>query len=57
MQIEIIERREYELYVKKSIAKTNLSNKQKGAMRKITMQAFDDGVKFNQGKLIVEILE
>lgn len=53
--VKIDERRDYELYVKNVVAKMTVSNKQKGIIRKISMQCFDDGVKYNQKMLEVEV--
>jgi len=54
MQVQIEDRRDYELHVKKSVATMTVSNKQKAIFRKIAMHCFDDGLKFSQGNLKVE---
>jgi len=56
MQIVRIEdRREYELYVKNAVSKMQVSSKHKAVFRKVAMQCFDDGNKFNQGNLAIEV--
>jgi len=53
--IKIEDRREYELYVKNAVSKMQVSGKHKSNFRKIAMQCFDDGNKFSQGNLSIEI--
>lgn len=53
--IKIEERRDYELYVKRTVGKMQVSNKHKSLFRMIAMQCFDDGVVFNQNNLRVEV--
>lgn len=55
MNIKLDGRRDYELYVKKEVAKMTIPNKQKAIVRKLVLQGFDDGVKMTQGKLEVEV--
>ena len=57
MMVKIEERRDYELYVKNVVAKLKISNKQKAIFRKIALQCFDDGIKYNRGDLEVEVVE
>ena len=54
--VKVEDRREYELYVKNAVAKVQVSAKQKAVIRKIAMQCFDDGNKFNQGNLSIEVI-
>ena len=54
-KIKIEERRDYELHIKTLVSKMQCSNKQKGLIRKLAMQCFDDGNNFNQGNLQVEV--
>lgn len=54
-KIKIEDRRDYELYVKKLVANMQISNKRKSIVRQIAMQCFDDGMKFNQQNLEVEV--
>ena len=53
--VKIDERRDYELYVKKIVSKMQVSGKHKAIFRMVAMQCFDDGNKFNQGNLKVEV--
>jgi hypothetical protein len=55
MWIKIEERRDYELYVKNTVAKMQISSKHKAIVRKIAMQCFDDCIKHNQKDLKVEV--
>lgn len=49
-------RREYELYVKYVLKNRHtMTNKAKSAMMKLCLQCFDEGIKFNMGKLEVDI--
>lgn len=56
MIVKIEDRREYELYVKNVVAKMQVSNKQKAIFRKIALQCFNDGVKYNLNDLKVEVV-
>ncbi len=53
--VKIEDRRDYELYVKREVAKMQVSNKNKAAIRLIAMHCFDSGIAFNQNNLTVEI--
>ena len=55
--VKIEERRDYELYVKNVTAKLQVSNKQKATFRKIALQCFDDGIRYNRNDLEVEVVE
>jgi len=57
MMVKIEERRDYELYVKHTVAKLQISNKQKATFRKIALQCFDDGVRYSRDDLEVEVVE
>ena len=46
MTIPIESRRDYEMYVKREVAKLQISNKQKAITRKLMMAGFDDGVNY-----------
>lgn len=56
MLIKIESRRDYELHTEKVVADTAMSNKQKAIMRKLIMEAFDNGQSFSQKNLSVEVL-
>lgn len=55
-KIPIDDRASYELYIKAWV-KTNLkiSGLREKTMRALIMQAFDDGITYNQGNLKVEV--
>ncbi len=53
--VKVEDRREYELYVKNIVSKMQVSAKHKSGFRKIAMQCFDDGNKFSQGALSIEV--
>jgi len=55
MLVKIEERREYELHVKNTVAKMQVSGKHKAIVRKLIMRSFDDGVKFAQNELKIEV--
>ena len=55
MKVKIEQRRDFELYVKKEVAKMKISNKQKANVRKVAMYCFDCGIAFMQNKLEVEV--
>jgi len=57
MKVKIENRRDYELHVKKLVAKQTMSNKMKATVRKIVMQSFQDGTDFSQNNLSVEVME
>ena len=57
MVIKIEDRREYELYVKNTVAKMQVSGKHKSLFRKIAMQCFDDGVKYRSNDLHIEVAD
>ena len=55
MRTAIDTRRMYEVYVKQLLKqKYTMTNKTRSAMLKLTLKCFDDGVRFNLGKLEVE---
>jgi len=56
MQVKIELRRDYELYVKNLVARMQVSNKRKATFRKIALQCFDDGVKYSQNDLKVDVV-
>jgi len=55
MKVNIEERRDYELYIKRIVSKLQVSGKHKSIFRKIAMQCFDDGVRYNQNNLEVDV--
>lgn len=55
MKIKIEVVRDYELYIKRETSKLNISNKRKAEIRKLLVNAFCDGIAFNQDNLEVEI--
>ena len=55
MKHKINNHREYELYIKHEVAKLQVSNKFKSAVRKLAMRAFEDGLRMTQGKLEVDV--
>jgi len=55
--VKIESRREYELHVKSTVAKMQISGKHKAVIRKLAMQCFDDGVAMNMNNLKVEVTE
>ena len=44
--------REYELHTKAKVSELQVSNKFKAAIRKLVMQAFEDGIRLGQGRSI-----
>ena len=58
MQVMIESRRDYEMYVKRQVAKLQISNKQKAITRKLMMAGFDDGVSYQANETTyVEVRE
>ena len=55
MMVAVEERGDYELYVKNSIAKLDLSERKSTSFFKIAMRCFDDGNKLSQKNLKVEV--
>ena len=53
--VQINSRRDYELYVKTKVSYMKATVKVKQATRKLVMQAFDDGIAMNMGKLVVQV--
>ena len=44
MLTEVLSKRDYEVHVKREVAKMSVSNKHKAVVRKMCMQCFDEGV-------------
>ena len=55
MQVKIDTRRDYELHVKSTVDRLEISNKKKAVVRKIAMLCFDEGLKFARGNLKIEV--
>jgi len=56
-KVKVESRRDYELHVKRTVARMQVSSKHKAIFRKIALQCFDDGVAMCQNKLEVAIKE
>ena len=57
MKIKIERIEEYELYIRKSLHKSTKDKKKIDALVKVLMEGFNDGIKFNSGRLMVDIDE
>lgn len=55
MKIKIERIEEYELYIRKSLEKSTADKKKIDALVKALLAGFEDGIKFNGGRLEVEI--
>ena len=58
MEVPIESRRDYELFVKRTVANMQVSGKHKAIIRKLIMKGFDDGIAFNSNNGgVVEVKE
>lgn len=56
MIIEIGRIEEYKLYIKNELSKSTKDKKKIEALTKAMLLGFEDGIKFGQGKLKVEVI-